>query len=327
MFYYVIRRILLMVPTLVGITIVVFAISRLAPGEAVGSIVGPGGQLDSVRAEDVVRARRQLYGLDKPIAVQYLTWLGRVVCFDFGDSIKHNRPVVELIKQRLPVTLMLNLVSFAIVYIVALPVGAFSAIRQRGFFDRASSLLLLALWSLPIMWAGQMMIMYLPWFPRAGLSGNDAGVLAFFPWLLDRLQHMILPVVCLSYPGFAYLSKQVRSGVLENLHHDYVRTARAKGLAERAVLIRHVFRNSLIPVVTITARLLPAMIGGSVIVERIFSIPGMGLLAFEAVTTRDYNVVMAVATMAGLLNMAGVLLADIAYAALDPRVSFEGGRV
>ena len=138
---------------------------------------------------------------------------------------------------------------------------------------------------------------------------------------------MILPVVCLSYPGFAYLSKQVRSGVLENLHHDYVRTARAKGLAERAVLIRHVFRNSLIPVVTITARLLPAMIGGSVIVERIFSIPGMGLLAFEAVTTRDYNVVMAVATMAGLLNMAGVLLADIAYAALDPRVSFEGGRV
>lgn len=327
MFYYVIRRILLMVPTLVGITIVVFAISRFAPGAAVGSIVAPGGQLDSVRAEDVVRARRELYGLDKPIAVQYLTWLGRVVSFDFGDSIKHNRPVVELIKQRLPVTLMLNLVSFAIVYIVALPLGAFSAIRQRGFFDRSSSLLLLALWSLPIMWAGQMMIMYLPWFPGAGLSGNDAGVLPFFPWLWDRLLHMILPVVCLAYPGFAYLSKQVRSGVLENLHHDYVRTARAKGLAERAVLIRHVFRNSLIPVVTITARLLPAMIGGSVIVERIFSIPGMGLLAFEAVTTRDYNVVMAVATMAGLLNMAGVLLADIAYAALDPRVSFEGGRV
>ena len=283
--------------------------------------------MDAERAADVRETRMRLYGLDKPVHVQYGRWLWRVVRFDFGDSIKHNRPVLELIKQRLPVTLMLNLLSFALVYMVALPVGAFSAVKQGGFFDRAGSLLLLVLWSVPIMWAGQMMIMYLPWFPAGGLSGNNAETLAFFPWLWDRLRHLILPVVCLAYPSFAYLSKQVRSSVLENFHHDYVRTARAKGLAETDVLVRHVFRNSLIPVVTITARLLTVMVGGSVIVERIFSIPGMGLLAFEAVTTRDYNVVMAVATMAGLLNMAGMLLADVAYAALDPRVSFEGGRI
>jgi peptide/nickel transport system permease protein len=176
---------------------------------------------------------------------------------------------------------------------------------------------------------GQMMIGYLcgptflDWFPPAGLSSNHAGTMPFFQWLADRMWHLVLPVICLSYTGFAYLSKQVRAGMLDNLRMDYVRTARAKGLPERVVVFRHAFRNSVIPVITIMATLLPAMIGGSIIIESIFSIPGMGRLAFEAVTTRDYDVVMAVSTIAGVLNLAGMLLADIAYAIADPRICFE----
>jgi len=219
--------------------------------------------------------------------------------------------------------------AFIIIYAVSLPVGVLSAVSHKRFFDRASSVVLFMLVALPSMWVGQMMIGYLcgptfvDWFPPAGLSSNEASTMPFFPWLADRAWHLVLPVICLSYTGFAYLSKQVRAGMLDNLRMDYVRTARAKGLPDRVVIMRHAFRNSIIPVITIMATLLPAMIGGSVIIESIFSIPGMGRLAFEAVTTRDYDVVMAVSTIAGVLNLAGLLLADIAYAIADPRICFE----
>jgi peptide/nickel transport system permease protein len=327
---YIVRRLLLMIPTLLGITVMVFAISRIAPGNPVSLAMGPGGQLDAERAADVRQVRMRLYGLDKPVYIQYAIWLGRVVRLDFGDSIKHHRPVIELIKERLPITLMLNLLAFVIIYTVSLPLGVLVAVRHKRFFDRTSSVVLFMLWSLPVMWVGQMLIGYFcgptfkSWFPPAGLSSNYADTLPFFPWLADRLWHLVLPVFCLTYTGFAYLTKQVRAGMLDSLRADYVRTARAKGLSNAAVIFRHAFRNSMIPVITIMATLLPAMLGGSVIIESIFSIPGMGLLAFEAVTTRDYNVVMAVATMGGVLNLLGLLLGDIAYAIADPRISFEG---
>ena len=327
---YIVRRLLLMIPTLLGITIMVFAISRIAPGDPVSLGIGPGGQMDAERAADVRKARMELYGLDKPVHVQYGKWLWRVVRFDFGDSIKHHRPVIELIKERLPITLTLNVIAFVLIYAISLPLGVLAAVRHKRFFDRASSVVLYMLWSLPVMWVGQMLIGYFcgpnfkGWFPPAGLSSNYADQLPFFQWLVDRLWHLVLPVVCLTYSGFAYLTKQVRAGMLDNLRADYVRTARAKGLSNTAVILRHAFRNSIIPVITIMATLLPAMLGGSVIIESIFSIPGMGLLAFEAVTTRDYNVVMAVATMGGIMNLIGLLLGDIAYAIADPRISFEG---
>jgi peptide/nickel transport system permease protein len=318
-----------MIPTLLGITIMVFGISRLAPGNPVTLSMGPGGQLDAQRAADVRKARMQLYGLDKPIPVQYVNWLKHVVTFDFGDSIKHHRPVIDLIKERLPITLMLNLIAFVIIYTISIPMGMLAAVQHKRFFDRFSSVVVFMLWSLPAMLVGQLLIGYfcgpafVNWFPPAGLSSNDADTMAFFPWLADRLWHLVLPVLCLTYSGFAYLTKQVRAGMLESLRADYVRTARAKGLSNAAVIFRHAFRNSVIPIITIMATLLPAMLGGSVIIERIFSIQGMGMLAFEAVTTRDYNVVMAVATIAGLMNLVGLLLGDIAYAIADPRVSFE----
>jgi len=333
-----------MIPTLLGITIVVFAISRIAPGDPVSFSMGTSGQMDAQQAGGIRAARMKLYGLDKPVCVQYASWLGHVVRLDFGDSIKHRRKVSELIKERLPVTLTLNLIALVIVYAVSLPVGILAAVKHGRFFDRASSVILLMLWSLPVMWVGQMLIGYftgpfspatfgqglppaqvrgLTWFPPAGLSSNYAEQLPFLPWLADRLWHLVLPVLCLTYTGFAYLAKQVRAAMLDNLGMDYVRTARAKGLSEPTVILRHAFRNSIIPLITIMATLLPAMFAGSVIVEKIFSIPGMGLLAFEAVTNRDYNVVMAVATIAGVLNLIGLLLGDIAYAIADPRISFD----
>ncbi len=323
---YILRRLILMVPTLLGITIIVFAISRAAPGGPVESSIGPDGQMNAV---GVRQARLELYGLDEPIPVQYGKWLWRVVRLDFGDSIRHHRPVIELIKERLPITLTLNLIAFFIIYAVSLPLGVLTAVKHRRFVDRASSVVLFMLWSLPSMWVGQMLIGYFcgptfkNWFPPAGLSSNYAEQLSFFPWLADRMWHLALPVFCLTYSGFAYLTKQVRAGMLDSLGANYVRTARAKGLSRSAVIFKHAFGNSVIGVITITAGLLPVLLGGSVVIEKIFSIPGMGLLAFEAITTRDYNVVMAVATIAGVVNLVGLLLGDIAYAAVDPRISFE----
>lgn len=327
---YIIRRLLLMIPTLLGITIMVFAISRIAPGNPVTIAMGTGGQMDAERAAEVIEARKRLYGLDKPVHRQYLTWLKRVATLDFGISIKHHRPVLQLLKERVPITLMLNVVSFVIIYIVSIPVGVLAAVRHRKLFDRTSSVLLFMLWSLPVMLVGQMMIGTLSgpkgWFPPGGLSSNYAEQMPFFAWLLDRLWHLVLPVICLSYTGLAYLTKQVRAGMLDSLRSDYVRTARAKGLSNTSVIFRHALRNSIIPVITLMATLLPAMLAGSVIIERIFSISGMGMLFFEAVTTRDYNVVMAIATVGGFLNLLGLLLADIAYAMVDPRISFEGAQ-
>jgi len=317
-----------MIPTLLGITIVVFAISRIAPGDPVSSATVRGEQSD-VGQTDIRTARMRLYGLDKPIHIQYANWLWRVVRLDFGDSIKHHRMVSELIKERLPITLTLNLMSFIIIYAVSLPMGVLAALKHGRLFDRASTVLFLALWSLPVMWVGQILIGYFTgptfknWFPPAGLSSNYADQMPYLSWLADRLWHLVLPVLCLTYTGFAYLTQQTKAAVLSNLQADYVRTARAKGLPEISVICKHVFRNSIIPLITIMATLLPAMLGGSVIIEKIFSIPGMGLLAFEAVSSRDYNVVMAIATMAGVLNLVGLLLADIAYAIADPRISFE----
>ncbi len=330
---YIIRRLLLMIPTMLGITIMVFTISRVAPGDPFSLQMGPDSQLNSEKMANVREAQRKYHGLDKPILVQYITWLGKVVRFDFGESIKHNRPVSDLIKERLPITLALNLIAFVIIYCISIPLGILSAVYHKGFFDRSSSILLLVLWSLPAMWVGQMLIAYFCspdyfyWFPSASLSSNNVDSLPFFAWLGDRLWHLVLPVLCLTYAGFAYLTKQVRAGMLDTMRMDYIRTARAKGLSNWVVILRHAFRNSVIPVITIMATILPAMFGGSVIIEKIFSIPGMGLLAFEAISTRDYNIVMAVATIAGILNLCGLLIADIAYALVDPRISFERGGV
>ncbi|MCC5793769.1 MAG: ABC transporter permease [Chromatiales bacterium] len=460
MLNYLLRRTLLMVPTLFGITLVVFVVMAAAPGGITAQSLIDGADLEPETRRALEEYYNRLYGLDQPPPIQYLRWLnsispagfpreadGSLGSFswwkgsDLGTSFRYGRPVGDLIAERLPVTLLLNLLSIPLIYATAIAIGVQAARTRGGRFDVASNFVLLGLWSVPTMLAGVLFIgffaseQYWRWFPTGGLvrreaidqtflpllgSGTDllllflctglatallvwaslgappparrlgglsagalsgylmaaalhgpapgilhlvlAGALAAVfmalsglrsaplrvmfagalglsaglwlagragvelvhaGWLLDRAWHLVLPVIALSYGGLAFLAKLTRASLLENLAADYARTARAKGVDEETVLWRHVFRNSLLPLITVSATLLPSLLAGSVIVESIFSIDGMGKLAVEAVQTRDRELVLSVTLISGLLTLAGYLLADIAYAIADPRVSYE----
>lgn len=332
---YLLRRLLLIVPTLLGITLVTFVIIRLAPGKPAalggGSMEGVGGAglESSAQGEAILKAKEALLGLDKPLWQQYLIWVKRVVTLDFGDSWSHSRPVTELILDHISPTLQINILSLLVIYAISIPLGTGQAVTRGGLFDRSTTVASFLLYAAPLYWIGPLLIIYFCnpehfyWFEPGGLSRPFAAELAYFPWLGDRIYHLILPVICQSYSGLAYLSKQTRSSLLENLRADYVRTARAKGVSGFSAVVRHALRNSLIPIVTIAAMLLPALIGGSVILESIFSIQGMGHLSLQAILQRDYPVIMATATLAALLTLIGLILQDILYAWLDPRVSYE----
>ena len=329
---YVLKRLLLMIPTILGITIVTFGIIRLAPGDPAAMRIGSSlqGTIGNQQlAQKIIEKTRAQFGLDKPIPVQYLLWLKSIATLDFGRSYKDNRPVMDRIRERIPVTLQLNIISIFLVYLFAVPIGIFSSTHQYSFSDKAVTLFLFILYSLPSFWMATMLILYLGggdylhWFPITALSSLGAEEMSFFDWLLDRLWHLVLPVFCLTYAGLAYVSRQMRAGMLETIRQDYIRTARAKGVSETVVVFKHALRNSLIPIVTLLGFLLPAMLGGSVIIESIFTIPGMGQLGFEAILSRDYPVVMAITTIAAFLTLIGLLLSDVLYAVVNPTISLE----
>ena len=460
MITYLVRRVLLMVPTLIGITLVVFVVMASSPGGISAQSLVEGQNLEPAAKKALEDYYNRLYGLDQPAPIQYLRWLNsispagftfdaehRLSGFSFfkgsdlGTSFKFGRPVLDLIGERLPVTLLLNLLSIPLIYAAAIGIGVRAARERGGTFDVASGGIMLALWSVPTMLAGILLIGFLAseqywhWFPTAGLNRREALDMPFLPhwdhpraglallggmlagalllgaagrwlprrvrvaamgalgaglgwamasalpggggalahallialiaaalaafaglagqgvrsagfallgvlvgawlsrrwgggewtsgFLADRLWHLVLPVVCLSYGGFAFLSKLVRTSMLENLLSDFARTARAKGVRERDVLWRHVFRNGLLPLITVSAGILPALLGGSVIVETIFSIDGMGKLAVEAVKGRDRELVLSLTLISGFLTLIGYLVADLCYAIADPRVSYE----
>jgi microcin C transport system permease protein len=357
MFTYIVQRLLLMFPTLLGITMLVFFVMAESPGGIGGPLLDRTGNM---RSEDAVRVREyydKRYGINKPKVVQYARWLNLIspIGFkprddgslgdfgfkepSFGESLQQHRPVADLITEALPVTMLLNVVSIPLVYGTGVLTGIFAARRRGSFFDTATGVSQLATWSVPTIWAGVMLIgllanrEYLKWFHISGLHDADALVMPFFPhftpqgwergWLLDTGWHLVLPVVCLSYGGSAFLMKLTRGSVLENLGADYVRTARAKGLDERVILYRHVFRNSLLSLITVAANILPALLGGSIIVETIFGIPGMGRLGVESVQFRDREVVLAVTLIGGIVGLLSQILRDILYALADPRVRYD----
>jgi peptide/nickel transport system permease protein len=286
-------------------------------------------------AESVARFKTRPYpqaGIGLIPGVLWVTWP------DLGVSVSGRR-VTSLVADALPVTLLLNLVAFPIIYLVAIPCGVLAAARKGSWLDVGLGGVFVALWSIPTVWASVLAIgylaspQYLGWFPASGLNDRSADSFTFLPrwgdgafergYLLDLGWHLCLPVACLVYGGFAVLSRQTRAAMLENLSADYVRTARAKGVPRGAVLLRHVGRNSLLPLITMFAGLFPALLGGSVVVERVFSIPGMGTLMLTAISERDREVILAVTLMIALVSMLALLLADILYAAADPRVEFE----
>lgn len=337
MFRYALQRLVLMVPTFIGITFVAFLIMRLAPGDPVelyfAGGLGAGMQAASPeRLADIQRAKaaeRKRLGLDRPIAVQYALWFERLVTLDLGTSFKDRRPAWDKIEERLPVTITLNVISIVLTFLVAIPLGIYSSVRPGSWLDSLSTSIVFMLYSLPSFWVGTLILIYLcggdylRWFPPAGLHSLD-----YDPsWPLarrffDYSWHIAMPVLCETYAAFAALSRYMRSSMLENARQDYVRTARAKGLSERVVVLKHILRNSLIPMVTILADILPALIGGSVITETIFSIPGIGQLGYQAILARDYPVVLGLFAISSFLTLAGILVADLLLAVVDPRISF-----
>ena len=335
---YALQRLLLIIPTFLGITLIGFVIMRLAPGDpaelrAAGGLAGAAGvgvALDKrVSVDEAVAQWRRQYGLDRPLHIQYGIWLKNVLTLDFGESFKDNQPVWSKIAERLPVTIQLNVLSILVVYLVAIPLGIYSASRRNSLGDQATTVAAFVLFAVPTVWAATMALVFICGgdfyylFPPGGLTSLDYD--PAWPWwkkFSDKAWHLFLPVVLLSYGGFAGLSRYMRASMLEVLGQDYVQVARAKGLAERIVIMKHVLRNSLIPLVTILASLLPALIGGSVIIETIFSIPGLGQLGYDSVRARDYPTVMAIYSVSAVLTLIGILISDLLLSVVDPRIAF-----
>ncbi len=264
-----------------------------------------------------------------PVIVRYLRWLSRLATLDFDRSFVDDQPVIDKIAEALPVTILLNVISISLIYLISIPLGVLAAVKRGSLFDHVSSILLFMLYSLPNFWLATLLIMTFSsrqtWdvLPSVGLHASNAADMSYLPWLGDSILHLVLPIACLTYAGFASLSRYTRTSLLETIQADYVRTARAKGLAETVVVLKHALRNALITIVTLIGNLLPRMIGGSVIIEYIFTIDGMGKLGFDAILTRDYPVIMAITTFSALLTLLGILVSDVLYSAVDPRVTTD----
>jgi len=318
---YVLKRLLLMVPLLVGITIVCFVVIHLAPGSPTDL------QTDlNPRVSAEAKARLQsMYDLDKPIYQQYLLWIGRLATLDLGQSFSpDHRPVIDKIAERIPITIIINVLSMVLIILIAIPIGVLSAVRQDSLFDKVTAVIVFIGFAVPTFWlALLLMILFgvdLGWLPISGIRSLNYEYLPPLAATIDLLKHLILPVLLSAFGGLAGLSRYMRSNMLEVIRQDYITTARAKGLSERVVIYRHALRNALLPVITILGLSIPGLIGGSVIFETIFAIPGMGQLFYMSVMSRDYPVVMGILFIGAVLTLVGNLVADISYAVADPRI-------
>ncbi|MCS7164582.1 MAG: ABC transporter permease [Thermodesulfovibrio sp.] len=320
MLSYLIKRLLLMIPILFGITLICFIVINLAPG----SPAMFQEELSPKASPEAVQALKKLYGLDKPLHERYINWLKMVFTLDLGKSFVDGRKVEDKIKERLPITITLNLLSLIFIFIVAIPIGVYSALRPGSIFDRALTFFVFTGFSVPTFWLALLaMIVFgvnLGWLPISGIQSIGVEKMPFHERVIDYIKHLILPVTIMSFSGLAGMSRYTRSSMLEVLNQDYIRTARAKGVPERVVIFRHALRNALLPVITLLGLSIPGLIGGSVIFESIFSIPGMGQLFYSSAMARDYPTIMGILLIGALLTLIGNLIADIAYFIVDPRI-------
>ena len=312
-----------MIPMLIGISILTLLIMHLAPGDPTSIRYGLNPEVSgSARAH-----LKEIYDLDKPLMVQYARWLKRILTLDFGRSFIDNRPVIEKIKERLPATLLLQISALLLIFTIALPVGVVSAVKQNSLFDKITTFLVFIGFAMPTFWLALLLMWFfgfqLEWFPISGMKPWYVLFLSGGERILDLLWHLVLPVATLAFTGLAGISRYARSSMLEVIRQDYIRTARAKGLPENKIVYRHALKNALLPILTILGLTLPSLISGSFIFETIFAWPGMGRLGYTAIMQYDYPTVMGVGLIATFLTLVGILISDVLYAVVDPRIRYE----
>lgn len=308
-----------------GITVISFWVIHLAPGSPTDmqtSMNPLAGQETRLRLE-------RLYGLDKPLHIQYINWLERLVRFDFGRSMSGDyRPVWDKIKERLPLTVGMNIASLILTLLIAIPIGVAAAYYQGRWFDSLSAVFVFIGFAMPGFWLALLMMLYfgiyLQWLPISGLTSLDYESLPLLGKFADIARHMVLPLFIYTFGSLAGMSRFMRSSMLEVLRQDYILTARAKGLPLRTVIFKHALRNALLPVITILGLSVPGLIGGSVIIESIFALPGLGQLFYAAVMSRDYPMIMGNLVLGALLTLAGNMIADVCYGLADPRIRSAG---
>ncbi len=324
---YIARRAIGAVPLLIGVATLIFLVLHLAPGDPTALFFNP-----NVPPEVIDQMRRN-FGLDQPVHIQYLRWLGALARGDFGSSLAQGRPVSEIVMDALPNTLLLTGSALVLVFLIGIVIGTVQAIRQYSLADNVLSAVALFFYSMPSFWLALMLMLIFSlkayqwgWpiaFPPTGTTSVDYDLLSTGGQIRDRFMHLVLPVTTLTLALAAGVARYTRGQMLEVIRQDYVRTARAKGLPERAVIGRHALRNSLIPVVTLLGLYLPFLFSGTVFVEKIFAWPGMGRVIVDAILQRDYPVVMATSFLFAALTILGNLLADVLYAIVDPRIRYE----
>jgi len=294
---------------------------HLAPGEPTDMQTDLNPK-SSVEMRDRLRER---YNLDKPLYVQYGLWLKQVATLDFGESFaQDHRPVLVKVRERMPITILINVLSIVVILAVSVPIGILSAVRRNSMFDRGTTVFVFLGFAMPSFWLALLMMDYfgvrLGLLPVAGLKSIGYDYLSPAGQVWDMTRHLILPIFISAFGGLAGFSRYMRSNMLEVIRQDYILTARAKGLSERVVIYKHALRNALLPLITILGLSVPGLIGGSVIFETIFAIPGMGKLFYDGVMMRDYPLIMGILVIGAVLTLVGNLLADISYAIADPRI-------
>ncbi len=344
MFEYLLRRLAISIPTLLGITLLVFVIINLAPGSPIEQKLqemrfgGVGARAESTSgtrggntgvSDEVVEAMKKQYGFDKPLLTRYGIWISNLLRFDFGESFKYQDSALKVIVSKFPVSLTFGISSFFISYFVCIILGVFLALRENSFADRAVGFILFVAYSIPPFMLAILLIVFFAggsfwsWFPTGGLVSDYYDELGFFAKLQDRLSHMVLPLICFLIGSFTSLTVLVKNSVLDEVKKDYVRTARAKGVEERRILFVHVLRNALIPLVAGIASFLEIFFVGSLFLETIFQLDGIGLLGYQSVLVRDYNVLMALIFLQSFAMLISNMLTDFLYVVVDPRIDYR----
>jgi microcin C transport system permease protein len=335
MFIYIIRRILLAIPTFLGITLVTFLIINAAPGGPIEQKLqkirmggGEGGRSTQI-SQEVLDGLYKQYGFDKPVQERYWIWLKNISRLDFGESFSYQEPVIDVITQKFPISLSFGLASLILTYLVCIPLGVAKAIRAGSRFDHISGIVLYFIYSIPPLVMGIFLIVWLAGgshfdlFPIGNMTSDEYDTLSTSGKIWDRIYHFILPLTCYMLGNFTELTMLVRNSMLDVVKSDYVRTARSKGLADTAVYYKHALRNAMIPVATGLGGFLRVFLAGSLVVERIFNLDGIGLLSYSSILSRDYNVIMGITFISALLLLVGNIISDIIYVMVDPRIDFK----